>query len=154
MKVAAAPVAEVNFWVRDYLEKYRRVNRASFAKLVIDGYSASALLGYLNNPPEEERESFDYRKSLRYTIKKIYETRNIPFPPVQPATETEWNIESLLKHNGESVFKTTPFFFNPVTVSHVIQYLQRDETIYSWNADFLRCVQAEYRRAKDELIGE
>ncbi len=98
----------------------------------------------------------DYEEDVCNTIEFIYTHLIYPFTPpvIKEATIVDKFIAKMQFKRGWWVLGDSHFFREPVTIEHVVKYLQGENEIYTWNADFIYMVQQECKRVKEVLVGK
>lgn len=152
----AINMAEVNHAVEEYLRKEQVQNPEVYSKLIIKGVNPRDIIKYIKNPEIGERWGHEYTSQVNVAIDYIYDDLigSTTLPEVEKQTIEDVILAKVLKNASFMIFGTTKFLNKLVAMHHIVSYLQRDEKIHKWNADFLSLVQHEVIREKDYLLKE
>ncbi|HRP38237.1 MAG TPA: hypothetical protein PLM55_01010 [Chitinophagales bacterium] len=143
---------DTNYEVLEFLKKELKVSEHSNGVLSFYGIGARDLVKYLECPNKCGNWPFDFVLKVEDTLKKIKKKYIIPCQFIETQTEEDRVLSKLLIKNKYFCFGTNMFFKGDVNVTHVIQYMERQNAINDWSTFFLMKVQAETNRVKAFLL--
>lgn len=135
-------------YVKSELDRYANQNTV----LIFFGVSAKDMVKFIERPEACGKWPFEFVCQMTKAIDKTHKKYIIPYPEIEDQTEEDRVIAKILMKNNLFKFGTNTFFKNGITVQHVIQYLERDSSIYNWNAIFAVQVQQEVIRVKEFIL--
>lgn len=138
--------------VLDYLKKFKKYCSHAYNKLLIWGVRPNNIIRFIENNQKEVLMNYDFIIQIESAIKKIYEHNIIPFPKIESQQEEDKLLAKVIRNGHEIMFGKSNFFRMEVTKEQVAKYLERNEEIHDWNADFVIKVQNEVERAKLFLL--
>ncbi len=145
-------ITEEQARVLAYLKRAQQCYPDDFGKLILCGAKATDMIKLLEQPEACGNWPFDFVCDMYRAIDKTAKRITLPFPVISEQTEEDRVISRILKKNPWLSLGTNRFFYEPVTVQHVIAYMERKAVINTWNADFIHKVEQEVKRAKEFLL--
>jgi hypothetical protein len=142
----------VNKRVLTYLKKVKIQNQSNSNIIAYFAANINDIIKFIERPDDCGTWPFDFVCQVNDAIKKINKLALIDFPKIEKQTEEDRVLSRLLRKNNFFAFGTNLFFGSEITVFHVIAYMERDEVIYDWNADFVIGTKQEVKRVKEFLL--
>lgn len=138
--------------VLTYLKKIKLQNQVYYEGLSLYCVKPNDIIKYIEHPEKCSKFPLDFIATIENAIIRISKKYLIDFPIIESQTEEDRVLSKLLRKNSFFAFGTNTFFREEITINHIIAYMERDEIIYLWNADFVLKTQHEVKRAKAFLL--
>lgn len=132
--------------VLTFLNNLKLQNKASFELVMFSAVKPHDIIKYIERPEDCRHWPMDFVYQVDRAIAQIDIKYIVDLPKIEEQTEEERVLSKLLRKNDCFAFGTNTFFKNEITAYHVITYMQRNEIMYSWNADFILKIQHEVKR--------
>lgn len=138
--------------VLTYLKKLKFQNLTYYDIIILFGVKPNDIIKYIERPEQCGKWPFDFVSQIYDAILKIEKYCLIGIPQIELQTDEDKVISKLLRKNFYLCFGTNTFFGDEIQVHHVIAFMERNEVIYEWNADFILKTQKEVKRVKEFLL--
>lgn len=121
--------------VLHWIQNFKATMPDTFSLTILGKCKLEDVLRYMQYPEYyKHRWGSEITQQIIHTIDFIALHYVVPFPKITQPSDAEKELVMWLHKNSHKLIYRERIFYHPFTIRYFIQYLQRDEVIYQWNA--------------------
>ena len=132
-----------------WLQNFKATMPDAFTLTILGKCKLEDVLRYMHYPGYYRHQwGYEITQHVLHAIDFIARHYLVPFPEITPPTAEEKEMVSWLTKNESKLLYRERMFYHPFTIRYFIQYLQRAEVIYQWNAGEV----VRYKKKYEKLL--